>query len=193
MIAVAYFDPQTRVVSRLLRATALDAMPDPMEGELAVMTDYDQGLPAYVDGLQVLRMPEKPSGAAEWSGETLSWATDLEALRQATLKGLKRSRDAVEFSQFTYAGHVLDGHAEAQRRLATLASVAKTAIAAGFPFTKEFTLADNSVVEFTAEDFVGIEMAKIWQVEAAFTKYRTLRAQADAATTVEELEAIAWD
>jgi len=160
------------------------------EGKLYVSAPTP--MPAYVLGGQVHPVPARPSPAHVWAWETKAWVPDVELVRLHKCEELKRSRDAVEFSDFTYAGYVLDGDAEAQRRLATLVSVSKTAIASGYPFTKEFTLADNSVVEFTAEDFLGIEMAKIWQVEAAFTKYRSLRAQAEAATTVEELEAISW-
>lgn len=120
-------------------------------------------------------------------------ATDLTEHGQALRKQLataRHLRDVAEFGPFTYNGMTFDGDLDAQRRLSVLASAAKSAIAAGHTFTKAFTLADNSVVELTAEDFVGIEMAKLWQVDAAFQEYREKKARIDSATTLEELEAV---
>ena len=74
--------------------------------------------------------------------------------------------------------------------MASATAAAKSAIAAGHTFTKDFTLADNTVVQLTAEDFIGIEMAKLLQVDVAFQEYREKKAQIDSATTLEELEAI---
>ena len=65
-----------------------------------------------------------------------------------------------------------------------------SATAAGHTFIKAFPLADNSVVQLTAEDFIGIEMAKLWQVDVAFQEYRLKKDAIEAATTVAELDAI---
>lgn len=102
----------------------------------------------------------------------------------------KADRNRTEFGPFTYNGMTFDGDVNAQRRLSGVVSAAKSAIAAGQTFTKEFTLADNSVVQLTAEDFIGIEMAKLWQVDVAFQEYRLKKAAIEAAATLEELEAI---
>lgn len=133
----------------------------------------------------------RPSTHHFWKRASLSWEIDLSVAKAEKRALAKKQRDATEFSPFTYNGMTFDGDADAQRRISVLASAAKSAIAASHTFTKEFTLADNSVVQLTAEDFVGIEMAKLWQVEAAFTEYRNKKAQIEAATTIEELEAIA--
>ena len=74
--------------------------------------------------------------------------------------------------------------------MASATAAAKSAIAAGHTFTKDFTLADNTVVQLTAEDFIGIEMAKLWQVDVAFQEYRLKKDAIEAATTVAELDAI---
>lgn len=147
----------------------------------------------YFDGSGLADLPARPTEVHTWSWDTLSWVAVLDDLRALKVSELKQARDATEYGQFTYDGFVLDGDAAAQRRLAGLVSAAKTAIAAGQTFTTTFILADNTTTEFTAEDFIGIEMAKIWQVGEAFTRYRELKASAEAATTVEELDAISWD
>lgn len=121
---------------------------------------------------------------------TMSWVPDLPAIKNEKTIQLKQSRDLAEFGPFTYNGMVFDGDVDAQRRLSVLVSAAKSAIAAGYSFTKDFTLADNTVAQLTAEDFIGIEMAKLWQVDVAFQEYRLKKAAIEAAATLEELEAI---
>jgi hypothetical protein len=148
----------------------------------------------YVHNGERIAVPDKPGNGYVWKWfPDFMWVKDVEEVRSEKLKSLKASRDAEEFSEFTYNGLVLDGGVDAQRRLTGLVSAAKAAIAAGTSFAKDFTLADDSVVSFTAEDFVGIEMAKIWQVDAAFTKYRDLKNQVMSATTVAEIEAVTWN
>lgn len=119
-----------------------------------------------------------------------AWITDLQAAKAFFGEAEKTKRNEVEFSPFTYNGMTFDGDLDAQRRLSVLVSAAKSAIAAGYSFTKDFTLADNTVVQLTAEDFIGIEMAKLWQVDVAFQEYRLKKAAIEAAATLEELEAI---
>lgn len=70
--------------------------------------------------------------------------------------------------------------------------MSKSSIAAGQRFEAEFTLANNTNVTLTAQDFVGIELAKVQAVAATFNHASALRAQIDAATTVQEVEAITW-
>ena len=147
---------------------------------------------------------DKVSEFDVWDSSSLSWVKNPNEEQERALKQaqelieakvskqalLKQARDSVEYGPFTYNGMVFDGDVDAQRRLGVLVSAAKTAIASGYSFTKDFTLADNTVVQLTAEDFIGIEMAKLLQVDAAFQEYREKKARIDSATTLEELEAI---
>lgn len=170
-------------------------MPDPGPGSMLLAVQDDVELPGYVADGAYHVIPPRPAEFMEFDWTEKAWRdlrtiADIKDLKVAQLK---QARDATEYGTFTYAGFVLDGDAAAQRRLAGLVSAAKAAIAAGQTFTTTFILADNTTTEFTAEDFIGIEMAKIWQVDAAFTRYRDLRARVEAATTVEELDAISWD
>ena len=66
----------------------------------------------------------------------------------------------------------------------------KAAIAAGQPFSADFALADNTLVTLTAQDFVGIEMAKVQAVAEAFAHASALRLQIEAATSAAELDAV---
>lgn len=143
-------------------------------------------------GGELVRVGPMPGPFMFYDPATGGWKdartiADIKANKRATVKAV---RDTLEFGPFTYNGMIFDGDADAQRRLSGVVSAAKSAIAAGQTFTKEFTLADNSVVELTAEDFIGIEMAKIWQVDVAFQEYRLKKDAIEAATTVAELDAI---
>lgn len=133
-----------------------------------------------------------PTFPCMWSNVHMAWVDcrSFEQIKADALIELKARRDAKEYGPFLYNGMTFDGDLDAQRRISVLVSVAKTALAMGNNFTKEFTLADNTVVQLTAEDFIGIEMAKLWQVDVAFQEYRAKRAAIEAATTLEELDAI---
>jgi len=132
----------------------------------------------------------KPGDNYYWDAQNKTWLFDFYGAKESKLIQIMAERDAIEFGPFTYNGMVFDGDLNAQRRLSILVSAAKSSVAAGFSFTKDFTLADNSVVQLTAEDFIGIEMAKLLQVDAAFQEHRQKKAAIEAATTLEELEVI---
>lgn len=146
----------------------------------------------YFDGHMVTKLPDRPTPHHVFNYALKCWQDlrTLEDHKMEKIAKLKLDRDGQEFGPFTYNGMVFDGDADAQRRISVLVSVAKTALAMGNNFTKDFTLADNTVVQLTAEDFIGIEMAKVWQVDVAFQEYRLKRAAIEAATTLEELEAV---
>lgn len=166
---------------------ALDMVPPVRAWEFSVPLGAALGI--SVGETHTLLLGSPPSPLANGTVH----ATDLTEYGQALRKQLataRHLRDVAEFGPFTYNGMTFDGDLDAQRRLSGLVSAAKSTIAAGHTFTKDFTLADNSVVQLSAEDFIGIEMAKLWQVDEAFQVYRAKKAAIEAATTVEELEAI---
>lgn len=106
------------------------------------------------------------------------------------------SNNADDSAKITVAntanGMEFDGNLDAQRRLTNYISASKSSLAAGQPFEVEFTLANNTNVTLTAQDFVGIELARVQALEATFNHARALRSQIDAATTTQEVEAITW-
>ena len=153
--------------------------------QIQLFTEY-----VYIDG-SFIHVGPAPQGLPYiFDKAAMKWVVDIGSVKREKNISLKQQRDSAEFGPFTYNGMTFDGDLDAQRRLSVLASAAKSAIAAGHTFTKDFTLADNSVIQLTAEDFVGIEMAKLWQVDVAFQEYRIKKAAIEAATTIEELNAI---
>ena len=189
---VVYYELSTGKAVSVQQAPDLSGFPEPIPGQLALLLVSPVSLPGYVEGTTYYQLPPQPSRVHVFNYTTKQWE-DPRTLSDFKLEKqvhLKKQRDATEFSPFTYNGMTFDGDLDAQRRLSVLVSAAKSAIAAGYSFTKDFTLADNTVVQLTAEDFIGIEMAKLWQVDVAFQEYRLKKAAIEAAATLEELEAI---
>lgn len=189
---VIYYEVDTGRATHILSAPDLAAFPQPSPGLQAIMWPVSVGLPGYVENLEYVEVSDPPSPIHVFNWVLKVWEDPrtLNDIKSSARREIVRRRDAVEFGPFTYAGVVFDGNADAQRRLSGCASAAKSAIAAGHTFNKEYTLADNSVVTLSAEDFVGIEMAKIFQVDLAFQTARERQALIESATTVEQVEAV---
>jgi hypothetical protein len=98
----------------------------------------------------------------------------------------------VEFGPFVCGGQTFDGDSESQRRIQGAAQLATLAQATGQPFSIDWTLADNTQATLTATEMIGVGVALGQHVNGAHGIARALRAQIDAATTPEELEAIQW-
>ena len=169
--------------------------PEPKWGGSVVQVDSlcDPSTSLFLEGA-IVPLPSKPSPEYLFDYTTKQWVDPrtLDDHKSAKWKEIKRQRDIAEFATFTYNNMEFDGDLDAQRRLAAYISVSKSSIAAGQPFEAEFTLANNTNVTLTAQDFVGIELAKVQAVAATFNHASALRAQIDAATTVQEVEVITW-
>ena len=148
----------------------------------------------FDDDLGWQAWPVRPSVHHVFDRLTKQWIDQrtLADFKAAKWAEIKRHRDTAEFATFTYSGMVFDGDLDAQRRLTAYISISKSAIAAGQPFAAKFILANNQVVTLTAQNFVGIELAKVQAVAAAFAHAAALRLQIEAATTAAELDALAW-
>lgn len=169
-------------------------LPEPPQGCLRLIGVLPPNAPSYWNGEVFILKPPPPSAHHIFDYTTKQWVDPrtLDDHKSAKWKEIKRQRDVAEFATFTYNNMEFDGDLDAQRRLAAYISVSKSSIAAGQPFEAEFTLANNTNVTLTAQDFVGIELAKVQAVAATFNHASALRAQIDAATTVQEVESITW-
>lgn len=169
-------------------------LPEPPQGCLRLIGVLPPNAPSYWDGEVFILKPPPPSANHIFDYTTKQWVDPctLDDHKSAKWKEIKRQRDVAEFATFTYNNMEFDGDLDAQRRLTAYISVSKSSIAAGQPFEAEFTLANNTNVTLTAQDFVGIELAKVQAVAATFNHASTIRDQIDAATTVQEVEAITW-
>lgn len=172
-----------------------EVLPD---GEVFSYQTYIEGSdpPITMRGGQFIVSEEKhgPGEVLYKDGAFVPKQVDLlKNLKELKWREIKDKRDEAEFSPFTYNGMVFDGDADAQRRMMVYISVSKTALASGENFSREFTLADNTVVTLDANDFVGMELAKANQVADVFAKAVALRNRIEQSTTPEQVSAVVWD
>lgn len=188
---VAYFDAETRYVFSIIEAPETSRFEEAKSGQLAMIIASQLNLPAYFDGWIVRECPPAPSAIHTWDCLTSVWVLKLEAAKAAKWQSVKTERDAREFGPFTWNGHTFDGDRDAQRRLTVALEAAKESIASGSEFSTFWKLADNTIISLSAQDVVAVYRAygehniRDNHAEAA-AKY----AQIQAATTIEELDAI---
>lgn len=152
----------------------------------AYYIDINEGIP--------VKIPEQPDKFHKFDYSTKTWIDprSIQDIRNLQWETIKTERDRTEFGTFEYNGMIFDGDVNAQRRLNTYISISKSALLNNQPFSAQFILANNSVVELTSEDFVNIELAKANSVAAAFVKGTQLRQIIEAAHTKEEIKAVVW-
>lgn len=189
MIAV-HVESATGRVMGVMRGYKQDIGAPAIDGWEVVEVSDDVQMPAYFDGSNVLSVPEQPGEGYEWDWQTKAWVLDMSSARRAVWDSVKAARNGREFGPFTWGGHVFDGDIDAQRRINLAVLGAQVALAAGQPWSVDWTLADNSFVTLSASDMVGVAEAMGTSINAAHEWARGLRIQIDAASTIEELEAV---
>ena len=137
-----------------------------------------------------------PEEEAAMLAEQQAWeAGALARAKLARRAEINRARDADENAGFTYLGKPFDSDALAIKRLYGAAMAAQAAIAAGVPpgdiFT-DWTCADGSIQPLTYAQAAGVIEAMAVVGNALHIKARTLKAQIEASSTVEEVSAIQW-
>lgn len=101
----------------------------------------------------------------------------------------KTARDAEEVLPIEYNGNLFDYDEKARDRI-NAAIIALDA--QGAEATIDWTTADNKDVALTANDLRAVIGAVAVRSNTLHVKYRNLKTQAEAAETVEELNAINW-
>lgn len=111
----------------------------------------------------------------------------LESVKEHKILTLKIQRDNLEVEPITYNGHIFDYDDKARDRI-------NAAIIAlelqGEEATIEWTTADNEDAVVTAQDLRMIIAAVAARSNKLHTAYRAAKAQVEAASTAEEVEAV---
>ena len=127
---------------------------------------------------------ELPEGAVFKSPEKT-----LSMMIEEKTAAFKAARNAEEIAPIEWNGNLYDYDADSRDRM----SVKRRNIEDnGGTGTVKWTLADNTHTVIGLADFIGINNAASDRSEALHYKYNVLIAQAEAATTKEELESIVW-
>lgn len=119
-------------------------------------------------------------------------AASLAAHKTRKWAAMKAKRDEVEFGTFVSGGNVYNATSQSQARIQGAALMATNALAAGVPFSKEWTLANDTVVTLNATQMLQVGMDMAAHISAAHEQGRVLRTAIDAATSIEEVDAVVW-
>ena len=129
-----------------------------------------------------------PSGGHVFNYATGSWDLDIDLARSAKWDPINAARSAQEHDTFEWNGNVLQCDESSQVRIqaAVQAAIIDDSV------TNVWTLADNSTQTLNATELKAMGKALSEHIKACHDRGRMLRAQIDAATTQQELEAIVW-
>lgn len=116
----------------------------------------------------------------------------LEELKAGKWAEIKAERDKREQSGVPYMGKVLDSDTLSVQRISIAVQAAQAALAAGQDFAIDWTCADNTTLNMTAEQVIGIPVALAQYSNSLHEKARLLRVAINNAESVEEVEAIQW-
>lgn len=116
----------------------------------------------------------------------------LEELKACKWVEIKAERDKQEQSGVPYMGNVLDSDTLSVQRISIAVQAAQAAIAAGQEFALGWTCADNTTLNMTAEQVIGIPVALAQYSNSLHEKARLVRVALNNAESVEEVEAIQW-
>lgn len=111
----------------------------------------------------------------------------IETLRERKIMELKCQRDDAEVEPIEYNGHVYDYDSKARDRIAA-AIIALDVQGDGAKIS--WTTADNEDAVVTAQDLRMLIASVAARSNKLHTAYRTAKAQVEAASTAEEVEAV---
>ena len=131
---------------------------------------------------------DAPHATAQFDFAAKAWSYDLGRHKEFAWLDIKKARDEHEFGVFEWGGYTFQCDEVSQRRIQGAVQLA----AIDATMTLDWTLADNSVQTFTAAEYVQIGQALANHVSGCHERGRILRQEIDAATTLEDLEAIVW-
>lgn len=142
----------------------------------------------YVKDGEIVSKGAQPSKGHVFNYATEQWELDIDLARSKKWKAIKIERQMRELSTFEWNTHTFQCDQASQMRIQS----AVQAAILDDSLSMVWTLADNTTQTFTASDLKQIGQALSNHVKDCHDRGRILRAQIDAATTQEELEAIVW-
>lgn len=142
----------------------------------------------YIDG-SFLTQPAQPSSSHEWSDDLFSWVLNMDMAKSSAKRMITEARNAEEKAGFMAYGKLIDSDSLSVARITTSVQAAQ---AIGSTFSINWTCADNSVITLDHDQMIAMPALMSDVANAIHEKARSLKAQIDAATTPEEINAIQW-
>lgn len=154
---------------------------------LEVAEEVNQMTSLVVDG-EVVDFGYPPS--KYHSLTSAGWAVaDLALPKSEARRRINKARDEKEANGFQAFGKVFDSD---QRSIQRISLAVHAATAMGDGFVIDWTCKDNSVVALSYAQVLQLPMIMAAAGMALHVKARDLKAQIDAAQTLEEIEAVVW-
>jgi hypothetical protein len=176
------------VRSHVNEQAAIDQLPHAWTDDYVVpTTSFDGALMLREDVEQaVVKLTDLPFyGGAVVADETGT----LQAARERAWAAVKAARAVAEEGNFVFDG----GSYQADKvRINGAVQLAVLAKASGSPFSEMWTLTDNTTRELDADQVIALGIALGQYVSDVFSTGRGLRAQINAAETIEEIQSIRW-
>lgn len=194
MRTYAIFNPATGQILRMVDCpeTMIEAQLGVGEAATPADQDISDATHYVMGGFQP--MPAPPGPHHEWDWATKQWhePADMEPARAAKWSQIKAARDADENGGFDTPWGRFDSDPASQTKLVGAAQLASIALAQGQPFSIRWTRQDNTAVELDAPAMIAVGIAMGQHIDAVHQRGRQLRAQIEAATTLQDLESITW-
>jgi hypothetical protein len=133
-------------------------------------------------------VPQRPGPDYTWNGT--EWTIDLSGLKTKQCAAINAARDQAMLAGVTWNGHVWDSD---QLSIDNVTS-AVAGFSAGIPLPQGFVwrTKDNINVPVLLQDLVGIGAALMQFRYIVYQKSWDLKAEINAATTADEVNAITW-
>lgn len=138
--------------------------------------------------------PSRPSSKHVWNKITKQWEDPrtIEQIKLEKRAEINQAREA-EFDAPLVTPHgTFDSDPKARTSITDAVLLAQTLQSLGTPTTIDFTLYDNSTVTLDTAGMITVGLMLGQKIQAAHAKSRALKAQIEAATTKEQIDAIKW-
>lgn len=132
-----------------------------------------------------------PSPAHKWDRATASWfdPRTLEQVKADAWASIKSQRESRMKGTFTHEGNIYDIDPV---NLSGASIDAREALIAGEAWTQMWVLANNSVITLSAIEMIALARTAKSVVSNLWAISQYLRGLVEAATTIEQVEAITW-
>ena len=138
----------------------------------------------------VVALPDKPGIHHKFDYISKTWVDprSLEEHKTAQWALIKAARNEAEFGGFIWNGSTFDSDQVSQARIQGAVLLATS----NPDFVVDWTLADNTVRNLTADDLIAISQALGEHTSLQHTRARNARALLDQATTLSEVQAVSF-
>lgn len=166
-----------------------------VEGTGDANTHYvKDGQPFEYTEQQRISKSARPFGASTWDNDRMEWNTHDVAVILGSAKGakwgsVKAARDAMALLPLEFDSVIFDADEKSQR---LIAGAIQLAVLAPNDWTIDWTLRDNSVRTLTKLEIIQLGVALGQRTADVYSRSQILRAQINAAETINEVNAIEW-